>query len=94
MKLIPQNFVGKKYGELFNHYRDKNGALLVGLYYEDENLGIGSILSADTSSLDNFIEQKLKEGGISLQEQSKVHVNVNPSADHIIKEGEKALLIP
>ena len=93
-KIIPQNFVGKKYGELFNHYRDKNGALLVGLYYEDENLGIGSILSADTSSLDNFIEQKLKEGGISLQEQSKVHVNVNPSADHIIKEGEKALLIP
>ena len=93
-KLIPQNFVGKKYGELFNHYRDKNGALLIGLYYEDENLGIGSILSADTSSLDNFIEQKLKEGGISLQEQSKVHVNVNPSADHIIKEGEKALLIP
>ena len=93
-KLIPQNFVGKKYGELFNHYRDKNGALLVGLYYEDENLGIGSILSSDTSSLDNFIEQKLKEGGISLQEQSKVHVNVNPSADRIIKEGEKALLIP
>ena len=93
-KLIPQNFVGKKYGELFNHYRDNNGALLVGLYYEDENLGIGSILSSDTSSLDNFIEQKLKEGGISLQEQSKVHVNVNPSADHIIKEGEKALLIP
>ena len=93
-KLIPQNFVGKKYGELFNHYRDKNGALLIGLYYEDENLGIGSILSSDTSSLDNFIEQKLKEGGISLQEQSKVHVNVNPSADHIIKEGEKALLIP
>ena len=93
-KLIPQNFVGKKYGELFNHYKDKNGALLVGLYYEDENLGIGSILSSDTSSLDNFIEQKLKEGGISLQEQSKVHVNVNPSADHIIKEGEKALLIP
>ena len=93
-KLIPQNFVGKKYGELFNHYRDKNGALLVGLYYEDENLGIGSILSSDTSSLDNFIEQKLKEGGISLQEQSKVHVNVNPSADYIIKEGEKALLIP
>ena len=93
-KLIPQNFIGKKYGELFNHYRDKNGALLVGLYYEDENLGIGSILSSDTSSLDNFIEQKLKEGGISLQEQSKVHVNVNPSADHIVKEGEKALLIP
>ena len=93
-KSIPSNFVGKKYGELFDHYRDKNGALLIGLFYEDENLGIGSILSSDTSSLDSFIEQKLKEGGISLQEQSKVHVNVNPSVGYIIKEGEKALLIP
>jgi hypothetical protein len=44
--------------------------------------------------LDKFIEQKLKEGGISLQEQSKVHINVNPSLDYIIKEGERALLIP
>jgi len=93
-KSIPSNFVGKKYGELFDHYRDKNGAILIGLFYEDENLGIGSILSSDTSSLDSFIEQKLKEGGISLQEQSKVHVNVNPSVGYIIKEGEKALLIP
>ena len=93
-KSIPSNFVGKKYGELFDHYRDRNGALLIGLFYEDENIGIGSILSSDTSSLDKFIEQKLKEGGISLQEQSKVHVNVNPSVDHVIKEGEKALLIP
>ena len=93
-KSIPSNFVGKKYGELFDHYRDKNGALLIGLFYEDENLGIGSILSSDTSSLDSFIEQKLKEGGISLQEQSKVHVNVNPSVGYIIKEGDKALLIP
>ena len=93
-KTIPGNFIGKKYSELFDHFRGDDGSLLIGLYYEDENLGIGSILSSDTSSLDKFIEQKLKEGGISLQEQSKVHVNVNPSLDYIIKEGEKALLIP
>ena len=93
-KTIPANFVGKKYSELFDHYRGDDGSLLIGLYYEDENLGIGSILSSDTSSLDKFIEQKLKEGGISLQEQSKVHVNVTPSPNYIIKDGEKALLIP
>ena len=93
-KTIPGNFIGKKYSELFNHFREEKGSLLIGLYYEDENLGIGSILSSDTSSLDKFIEQKLKEGGISLQEQSRVHVNVNPSLDYIIKDGEKALLIP
>lgn len=93
-KPIPGNYIGKKYSELFDYYRADNGSLLIGLYYEDENLGIGSILSSDTSSLDKFIEQKLKEGGISLQEQSKVHINVNPSLDYIIKEGERALLIP
>jgi len=93
-KNIPGNFIGKKYNELFNHFRKDDGSLLIGLYYEDENLGIGSILSSDTSSLDKFIEQKLKEGGISLQEQSRVHVNVNPNLDYVIKEGEKALLIP
>jgi len=93
-KQIPSNFVGKEYGDLFDYFRAENGSLLVGLYYEDEHLGIGSILSSDSSSLDKFIEQKLKEGGISLQEQSKVHVNVNPKTDYIIKDGEKALLIP
>ena len=93
-KSIPGNYIGKKYSELFDYFRADNGSLLIGLYYEDENLGIGSILSSDTSSLDKFIEQKLKEGGISLQEQSKVHINVNPSLDYIIKEGERALLIP
>ena len=93
-KQIPSNFVGKEYGDLFEYFRGENGSLLVGLYYEDEHLGIGSILSSDSSSLDKFIEQKLKEGGISLQEQSKVHVNVNPKTDYIIKDGEKALLIP
>ena len=92
-KQIPSNFVGKEYGDLFDYFRGENGSLLVGLYYEDEHLGIGSILSSDSSSLDKFIEQKLKEGGISLQEQSKVHVNVNPKTDYIIKDGEKALLI-
>ena len=93
-KQIPSNFVGKEYGDLFDYFRGENGSLLVGLYYEDEHLGIGSILSSDSSSLDKFIEQKLKEGGISLQEKSKVHVNVNPKTDYIIKDGEKALLIP
>ena len=54
-KNIPGNFIGKKYNELFDHFRQDDGSLLIGLYYEDENLGIGSILSSDTSSLDKFI---------------------------------------
>ena len=40
------------------------------------------------------IERKLKEGGINLQEESKINVLVNPSKDYSIKEGERAIIIP
>jgi hypothetical protein len=67
---------------------------LIGVFAEDENLGIGAILSSDASALDSFIERKLKEGGINLQEESKINVVVNPSKDYSIKEGERAIIIP
>ena len=44
--------------------------------------------------IDAFIERKLKEGGISLQEESKVHVHINPEKNHMIKEDEQAIIIP
>ena len=91
---IPSQFVGKPYSKLFDHFRHKDGSLLVGVFAEDENLGIGAILSSDASALDSFIERKLKEGGISLQEESKINVVVNPRKDYTLKQGERAILIP
>ena len=73
---IPDEFVGKTFDTLFNHFRSTDGSILIGLYAEDENLGIGEILSTDTSALDEFIERKLKEGGVPLHDQSKIHVSV------------------
>jgi voltage-gated potassium channel len=90
---IPKSFVGKKYEELFNHFREKHHWVLVGVYSEEENLGIGEILSADTSALDAFIERKLREGGISLQEESRITTVINPDSDYLIKEGERAIVI-
>ena len=91
---IPADFVGKSYGDLFDHFKKLNGSLLIGIFSEDENLGIGAILSSDASALDSFIERKLKEGGINLQEESKINVVVNPSMDYSIKQGERAIIIP
>ena len=53
-----------------------------------------NFLSADSSALDKFIEQKLKEAGHSLSEENKISVVMNPSDDKIIKEGEGAIIIP
>ena len=91
---IPSQFIGQSYDVLFDHFRTKDGSILIGVFAEDENLGIGAILSSDASALDAFIERKLKEGGISLQEESKINMVVNPGKNYIIKEGERAIIIP
>ena len=91
---IPSQFVGKSYEQLFDHFRKKDGSLLIGVFAEDENLGIGAILSSDASALDNFIERRLKEGGISLQEESKINMVVNPRKGYTLKEGQRAIVIP
>lgn len=91
---IPSEFVGKTYDDLFDHFRNKDGSVLIGVFSEDANLGIGAILSSDASALDSFIERKLKEGGISLQEESKINVVVNPQDGYIISEEERAIVIP
>ena len=91
---IPSEFVGQSFNNLFDHFRNKNGSLLIGVYSEEENLGIGEVLSADSSALDAFIERKLKEGGVSLQEESKISTVINPEKNYKIKDGERAIIIP
>ena len=91
---IPSEFVGQSFDKLFDHFRNNNGSLLIGVYSEEENLGIGEVLSADSSALDAFIERKLKEGGVSLQEESKISTVINPEKNYIIKDGERAIIIP
>ena len=91
---IPSEFIGKPFDNLFTHFRKKNNSILVGVFSEEENLGIGEVLSADTSALDAFIERKLKEGGISLMEASKISLEINPGANYRIKYGNRAIIIP
>lgn len=90
---IPPEFVGRSFSDLFDYYRNRKGWLLVSVFSEEEKIGIGEILSSDTSSLDAFIERKLKEAGHSLQEESKMSVVINPQDEYIIKENEKAVVI-
>ena len=91
---IPHQFVGRTFDDLFSYFRSTSAWILVGLFSEVENLGIGEILSADTSALDAFIERKLNEGGISLQEESKVTTIINPKSSFKIEEGQRAIVIP
>jgi len=93
-KNIPDSFIGKTFDELSKHYRDKKGWICIGLFLEEEKMGISDFLSADTSSLDAFIEKKLKEAGHSLKNESKVSVMMNPKGNYIINKGERIIIIP
>ncbi|MEE9166363.1 MAG: ion channel [Candidatus Neomarinimicrobiota bacterium] len=90
---VPAEFVGKSYTELFDHFRQKHGWILVSTFSEEEHFGIGEILASDTSALDVFIERKLTEAGRSLTEKSKASVVVNPGPDYTIKKRERAVVV-
>lgn len=91
---IPGGFVGRSFKDLFQHNREKSGWITIGLFREQEQAGLSSLLSADTSALDAFIERKMREAGRTLDEGSRTSVMVNPPDDHLIEEGEGAIIIP
>ena len=93
-KSISKDFIGKTFDELSKSLRDQYGCIAIGLFLEEEKMGLSDFLSADTSSLDAFIEKKMKEAGHSFKQESKLSVVMNPKSDYLIKKGERVIIIP
>ncbi len=91
---IDAEYVGRPFSELFSHHRKAHGWITVGLFTEEEQADFSGFLSADTSQLDAFIERKLREAGKGIGEGQSIAVMVNPPDDHVIQEGEGAVVIP
>ncbi len=91
---IDAEYVGRTFSELYSHYRKAHGWITVGLFTEEEQADFSGFLSADTSQLDAFIERKLREAGKGVGEGQSLAVMVNPPDDHVIQEGEGAVVIP
>ncbi len=93
-KSIPEDFIGKTFDELSKSLRQKFGWIAIGLFMEEEKMVLSDFLSADTSSLDAFIEKKMKEAGHSFKQENKLSVLMNPKSDYLIKKGERIIIIP
>lgn len=65
---IPEEFVGKPFGELYIHFKKNNNWTILGLVNEEETVSLSDILSHDTSAIDAFIERKFREAGINVAE--------------------------
>ena len=90
---IPDEFIGKPFSELHNHFFSKNGAICLGLFNHEKNMGISDFLSSDTSVLDKFIEEKLKKAGHSLDEKNNINLILKPGKNEIIKKNQGAILL-
>lgn len=91
---IEAEFIGRTFGELSAHHRETHGWITVGLYTEQEQTDFSDFLSSDVSQLDAFIERKLREAGRGIGEGQSISVVVNPPDDHVIQDGEGAVVIP
>ena len=91
-KRIPDEFIGKTFSTLFNYYYEKE-QICLGLFQEEENIGISEFLSSDASAIDKFIEEKLEQAGHTLDEKNTLNINLNPTKDYVINKGQGALIL-
>jgi voltage-gated potassium channel len=94
-KAIPAEFIGKSFGELAAYFREKQNAILVGLFCKGKALCAEDVLSGDYSLIDDFIERKFKEAGKEyLGAQLEIpQANLNPGDEYIIKQNEVAIVV-
>lgn len=90
---IPEDFVGKSFGDLYIGFKKNKNWTVLGLVNEEETVSLSDILSHDTSAIDAFIERKFREAGINVAEKSGMRVNVNPSFDYILQKKDIAVIL-
>ena len=92
---IPKTYVGRSFGELFEHFRKAHGTILVGIISEEQGMTMEDVLSDDFSVIDQFIKQKFSEAGKEslFEEGRRTEVKVNPSDDYEISENDAAVVI-
>jgi voltage-gated potassium channel len=91
---IPRNFVGITFRELFNYYREKQQAILIGLLQEKKSVKLDDLLSDNTSMIDIFIKEKIKEAKKDLfHEKDETRVIINPEDGYIIGGEDYAVVL-
>ncbi|MFA6457141.1 MAG: ion channel [Bacteroidota bacterium] len=91
--VVPEQFIGKTFGELFLEFKQSKNWTILGLVNEEETVNLSDILSHDTSAIDAFIERKFREAGINVAEKSGTRINVNPPFDYILQINDIAVIL-
>jgi voltage-gated potassium channel len=91
---IPARFKGTALKVFAAYLKERNQALLIGLFTEGQRLKLEDLLSGEHSAIDEFIYRKFNEAGKAhLFGFHKVDFLINPPDDHILSPQEVAVVI-
>lgn len=89
---VHENFIGRSFGELFDHYYANHGKVLMGLMNKEPELEMASIFSEDSGGIDQFIQAALAKSKRVMQED-RSNYRWNPSRDSIVQVNDHAILM-
>lgn len=90
---IPKGFVGKTFKELSGYFRERQG-IIIGVMREKKDMKLQDLLSDNTSIIDNFIREKLKESKKSFYvEKNDTDSVINPEDNYIISPEDNAIVL-
>ncbi|RLB91063.1 MAG: hypothetical protein DRH50_11505 [Deltaproteobacteria bacterium] len=91
---VPSRYVGKSFGELSAHLREKFSAIVLAVLREQKQMKLDDILSPDSTSIDEFIKRKFEESGKDFfGEKEKVSVVINPPDDYQLSKNHAIVVI-
>jgi len=91
---VPRQYVGGTFRDLFLHYREKQHAILIGFLKERRAIKLEDVLSDNTSVIDTFIREKIRETGKDFYfEKDEARVIVNPPDDYTIGPDDYAVVL-
>jgi len=91
---IPAPYVNRSFRDLASYYREENQAILIGLIKERKAIKLEDILSDNTSMIDNFIKEKIREAKKEFSlEKDAVKININPDDDYLIAADDLAIVL-
>lgn len=90
---VPKNYVGRTFKELSGYFREKQ-AIIIGVMREKQDVKLEDLLSDNTSIIDSFIREKLKEAKKSFYvEKSDTNSVINPDDNYKILPEDNAVVL-
>lgn len=91
---IPKAFIGKTFRDLAAHYREEQQAILIGFLKEKKAMTLEDVLSDNTSVIENFIREKIREAKTDFfSEKDEARIVVNPAGDYTIGPDDCAVVL-